>query len=166
MNEIEEEIERLYQKNINRYGSISQKLEIDAMRRYWQFLSEARKVLKEKLSIGLLSENSNVRELTNLLFKEQQSQDFNLSSTNPFSSQNGIYPLTIARDRYGGAYSGGEFIALNCHPYEAPEDIFGDDMVISDFFMKDPEELGKLRYGVGESPELAVQDLLAKLLSK
>lgn len=70
----------------------------------------------------------------------------------------GLYPLTIALDRYNGTYSGGIFTAWNLYPQDVPEEIDSDDVSCCVFF-----ENTKIIYGRGETPENAVIDLMNRL---
>lgn len=71
-----------------------------------------------------------------------------------------IYPIIIVRDRYHGAYSGGEWIAWN--EYKAPEGSQGDDAECMTFWddyngnIKDYP----LSVGRGDNPQEAYLDLL------
>ncbi len=47
-----------------------------------------------------------------------------------------IYPLTIITDRYGGIYSGGNFIALCCYPDEVPSEIIDTDLTCKKYWDK------------------------------
>lgn len=68
-----------------------------------------------------------------------------------------IYPLTIVRDRYGGTYSGGEWLAFNKDPYEISDEPFADDVTCMMFWDE------KRMIGVGETREFAITDLKRKL---
>jgi len=69
-----------------------------------------------------------------------------------------IYPLTIVRDRYGGAYSGGEWLAYNKHPWDIEDgDEFSDDVSCRMFWDAGHE------IGVGHTKQEAVNDLKQKL---
>lgn len=68
-----------------------------------------------------------------------------------------IYPLTIIRDRYNGTYSGGKYVAFNAQPCDIPDEVYGGDMDCSNFW----EEVD-IPYGIGETPEKAVLDLISK----
>ena len=72
-----------------------------------------------------------------------------------------IYPLTIVRDRYTGAYSGGKFIAWPAEPYQIAEDPQADDTTCMLFWIWVEEN--KIPYGRGETPEEAVRDLQQRL---
>lgn len=69
-----------------------------------------------------------------------------------------VYPCTIVRDRYSGTYSGGEWTAWNLDPEDLPEGLGGSD----------PEEMHlfsdkSLIYGIGQTPDLACDDLVIKV---
>ena len=77
-----------------------------------------------------------------------------------------IYPLTIMRDRYGGVYSEGQFLAFNDYFHHLPKDIAGSDGDCLTFWLA--FEQGKsLNYfnqpifcGKGSSPTKALNNLL------
>ena len=77
-----------------------------------------------------------------------------------------IYPLTIMRDRYGGIYSEGEFLAFNDYFHHLPKDIAGNDGACISFWTNFSQ--GKsLNYfnkpvfcGFGSSPVKALNNLL------
>lgn len=92
-----------------------------------------------------------------------------------------IYPLTICKDRYTGTYSGGEWTAWNCDPDDVPVDICLDDVACAEFWGKAKKALDDAcrdhtfisgngiwlteqvpLFGVGESAEAAVQDLVMR----
>lgn len=73
-----------------------------------------------------------------------------------------IYPLTITSDRYGGAYSGGEYIAWNLYAFEVPEDPFLDDVTCMEFWYSNDEK----NCAVGETIEEAVENLRKKMENK
>ena len=72
-----------------------------------------------------------------------------------------IYPLTITKDRYTGAYSHGEYLAWNLRIWDIPRDPFEDDVTCMMFW-----EMNKLLVGIGATPETAVNDLKNKLYRK
>lgn len=74
---------------------------------------------------------------------------------------NKIYPLTIIRDRYNGAYSGGKYLAFNLNLNEIPLEIEGNDSDCMNFFYDN-----KLIIGKGHTIEEAVNDLIEKLEGK
>lgn len=65
-----------------------------------------------------------------------------------------IYPLTIKKDRYGGTYSHGEYLAWKLDIWEVPRDPFEDDVTCMMFW-----EMNKIPVGRGETPEAAISDL-------
>ena len=67
-----------------------------------------------------------------------------------------IYPLCIVLDRYNGTYSGGKYTAWN--RYSAPDEVWWDDNGCFEFF-----DTTDIPYGVGNTPEEAVEDLKTKL---
>ena len=77
-----------------------------------------------------------------------------------------VYPLTITKDRYGGMYSGGLYLAFKLTPYEIPDQVWGTDMNCGHFW--DLEEAGLLTItvGKGNTPDLAMFDLYEKLKAK
>lgn len=72
-----------------------------------------------------------------------------------------IYPLTIVRDRYTGAYSGGEFIAWPMEYFQIPEDPQADDTACMLFWIW--AEGNSIPYGRGKTPEEALRDLQERL---
>lgn len=65
--------------------------------------------------------------------------------------------IAIERDRYGGTYSGARWIAWG--DIESPDESQSDDTSCYDFWHGDPRaELA----GKGDTPQLALADLLAK----
>ena len=69
-----------------------------------------------------------------------------------------VYPLTILRDRYGGAYSGGAYLAWNRHPDELPSGFDADDLDCLDFWATNV-----IPVGFGATPNDAVIDLERRL---
>ena len=69
-----------------------------------------------------------------------------------------IYPLTITRDRYCGAYSGGYFTAWNMDYYEIPTEPEEDDVSCMMFWYTTDIVVGR-----GETPQEAVDDLTRRL---
>ncbi len=67
-----------------------------------------------------------------------------------------VYPLTIVSDRYSGTYSGGKYTAWNLR--SAPDEVWYDDVTCATFFSSTD-----IPYGVGNTPEEAVEDLKGKL---
>lgn len=76
------------------------------------------------------------------------------------SLRNGrIWPVTITRARYGATYSGAQWHAWGCYPWEIPQDAYGSDPTCasfwglslspdeeSDVWDKDEEDVGLLDY--------------------
>jgi hypothetical protein len=75
---------------------------------------------------------------------------------NLFESE--IYPLTITKDRYTGAYSEGEFLAWNLDADEVPDDIYSDDCGCYNFWKKNEIPVGK-----GQTIREAILDLYVQL---
>lgn len=73
-------------------------------------------------------------------------------------SINEIFPMTIVYDRYGGAYSGGVYTAWNKDFWDIPEEVDGCDPECSLFWLQCEEIVG-----VGNTPNLAAEDLMYKL---
>lgn len=70
-----------------------------------------------------------------------------------------LWPCTIIRDRYSGTYSGGAWVAFPLDYDAIPAAVSGDDLSCGTFWGEyDPED-----YGVGDSPEVALQDLVRKM---
>lgn len=72
-----------------------------------------------------------------------------------------IYPVTIVSDRYGGTYSGGQYTAWLCDPWDVPSEIDEGDVGCSQFWCNCKEIVGK-----GATPMLALEDLRTKLNEK
>ena len=70
-----------------------------------------------------------------------------------------IYPLTITADRYGGAYSGGNFTAWNLEPCEVPKEPFKSDVVCNTFWHSNKNII----CGKGDTPEEAAANLYVLL---
>lgn len=68
-----------------------------------------------------------------------------------------IYPCTIIRDRYGGVYSGGEWLAWPLPEDEVPEGPSDSDVACANFWGLSMEAVGR-----GINPSDAYQDLLAR----
>ena len=75
--------------------------------------------------------------------------------------ENEIYPLTVVSDRYGGTYSGGNFIAWNLDFDEIPNEINGDDVSCHGFWLDNEIPVGK-----GSTIHEAIYDLYIHLLYK
>lgn len=71
------------------------------------------------------------------------------------------YPLCIIYDRYNGTYSGGKWVALNCTPDAIPLNIAADDVSCAAIWalLKRRRDEGDILYGVGDTPEDAINDL-------
>lgn len=80
-----------------------------------------------------------------------------------------IYPLTITKDRYGGKYSGGKWIAWHLYACDVPKWRYFDDALDNFSFWKnvksDVNDDVSSNYivGVGDTIEEAIQDLEKKL---
>lgn len=70
-----------------------------------------------------------------------------------------IWPVTIAADRYGGAYSGGSWLAFPLHPSAVPDGPFGGDVVANRWWA----ELRDMPVGRGDTPDQAYDDLARRL---
>jgi len=81
------------------------------------------------------------------------------------------YPFTLIMDRYGGTYSGGNFLAINQFYDEIDTSIGGCDSEEMIFWkeFKQGEPIGflgdKMYIGKGITPQKAIEDLL-KLLNR
>ena len=73
-----------------------------------------------------------------------------------------IYPLTIVRDRYTGAYSGGEYTAWNLDFYEIPMDIALSDVCCMEFWDNEENQKNYI-VGKGRTVSEALADLYIKL---
>ena len=73
---------------------------------------------------------------------------------------NEIYPVTIVMDRYGGTYSGGEWLAFNCNPEKLPSGFDEDDLSCDEFWRHN-----RLKIGVGSTPNDALLHLKVQFLS-
>jgi hypothetical protein len=69
------------------------------------------------------------------------------------------YPTTIVRDRYSGLFSGGKYVAFPSSFDELDPAIGGDDGDCAAYWA----EADQSPYGVGETPQEAVQHLKEKL---
>lgn len=69
-----------------------------------------------------------------------------------------IYPLTITSDRYGGAYSGGDFLAWKLLPENIPTEPWEDDVTCYEFWHDTDIICGR-----GKTPEEAVANLYIML---
>ncbi len=83
-----------------------------------------------------------------------------------------IYPVTIIKSRYSGAYEGGKWVAFNEDAYsDLMHEALGDDMACADFFrdidnpkvdMKNVYDQ-KIYCGRGNTPQEAYDDLVSKI---
>lgn len=71
-----------------------------------------------------------------------------------------IYPVTIVRDRYGGTYSGAEWLALQADNTQVPDEIGSDDGDEMIFWREHKDE--ELPIGKGKTPNEALEDLIVK----
>lgn len=69
-----------------------------------------------------------------------------------------VYPLTIIKDRYSGAYSGGVYVAYPCEFYDVDEAVAGNDVECMAFW---GEFCGVV--GLGNSYSEAFSDLVVKM---
>lgn len=79
----------------------------------------------------------------------------------PSPSMDIPYPLCIIYDRYNGTYSGGKWVAFNCTHDDIPLNISADDVTCAEAWasLKRHRNEGKFLYGVGNTPEEAIDDL-------
>ena len=82
----------------------------------------------------------------------------NMESVNTWLSRQ--YPLTIIRDRYNGIYSGNDWIAFPLRIDEIPTAVNSYDEECVAFWGNYAEP-----YGLGDTPDAAFSDLLAKIAS-
>lgn len=68
------------------------------------------------------------------------------------------WPVTIISDRYHGCYSGASWLAFPLDFDEIPEDVNDEDLPCQDFWDNYDEPIG-----LGETPEDALADLIAKM---
>lgn len=72
------------------------------------------------------------------------------------SAESRLWPIVVFQSRYSGVYESGDWFALaNCE--SIPDGPWGDDDECLDWFIAN----GKI-VGVGDTPDDAVSDLLAK----
>jgi hypothetical protein len=69
------------------------------------------------------------------------------------------WPSTLVRDRYGGVYSGGQWIAWPLLPADVPVATSGDDVPCLHFWRD--AALGDTPVGKGSTPESALKALEA-----
>ena len=79
----------------------------------------------------------------------------------PSLSTDTPYPLCIIYDRYNGTYSGGKWVAFNCTHDDIPINITADDVTCGEAWssLRRRRNEGKILYGVGNTPEAAINDL-------
>lgn len=73
------------------------------------------------------------------------------------------YPTTIINDRYGGTYSGGQWLAFPLDYYDVPEEIDGEDIECMMFWDNVPDDI---IIGKGESALAALCDLTEKIIDR
>lgn len=72
------------------------------------------------------------------------------------SAESRLWPIVVFQSRYSGVYEGGDWFALaNCE--SIPDGPWEDDDECLDWFVKNEKIVG-----VGDTPDDAVSDLLAK----
>lgn len=73
-----------------------------------------------------------------------------------------LYPLCVLKDRYGGVYSGGKWTAWISGIDWVPEGIFGDDVECAICWdnLRNERKAGKILFGVGNSVDEALRELL------
>lgn len=76
-----------------------------------------------------------------------------------------IYPLTIVSDRYGGTYSGANFLAFNLPYFDIPDEIGGSDPDEMDFW-DISKTCDEYTIGKGHTAQHAFDDLYNKLNQK
>lgn len=78
----------------------------------------------------------------------------------------GVYPLCVIKDRYGGVYSGGEYTAWSCGTAYIPDGVFEDDITCGRTWgaLKEARDKGEFVYGVGKTPEEALRDLAKTII--
>ena len=70
-----------------------------------------------------------------------------------------VRPVTITPDRYGGAYSGGAWLAFPLEMSAVPDGPFEGDMSAAEWW----DEVGDMPVGRGDSPDKAFHDLVRRL---
>lgn len=68
------------------------------------------------------------------------------------------WPTTILRDRYGGVYSGGDWIAFPLAPWDIPKAVEAEDVACREFWRCRSSE-DPCPVGVGSTPEDALERL-------
>lgn len=76
-----------------------------------------------------------------------------------------VYPLTIVADRYGGTYSGAQYLAFNLFAGDQPYEVGGDDTDEMMFWDEKNGDCKRYKIGKGATPDEALADL-ARLLSE
>ena len=73
-----------------------------------------------------------------------------------------FYPLCVLKDRYGGAYSNGEWTAWIDGIDYIPEGVFSDDVECLSTWreLQERRKEGKAIYGTGNTPEEALRDIV------
>lgn len=76
------------------------------------------------------------------------------------------YPLCVIKDRYCGTYSGGEYTAWRCGIGYIPDGVFEDDVECATTWskLKARRNKGEFLYGVGETPDEALNDLAKTII--
>lgn len=69
------------------------------------------------------------------------------------------YPVTIIVDRYGGTYSGGDWVALPCYYHQIPDDGPDGDDISCMYFWKEYDGF----CGLGRTPQEAFDNLVANV---
>jgi hypothetical protein len=70
-----------------------------------------------------------------------------------------IDPATIIPDRYGGVYSGGQWLAFPLEPYDVPDEPSGDDITAVSWW----DQARDIPVGRGDTPDHAHADLVRRL---
>ena len=68
------------------------------------------------------------------------------------------YPCTILKDRYGGTYSGGKWVAFNLYEYDLPDGWNSSDCECCEFWIHYNKP-----FGLGDTPDSAYKNLIEKL---
>lgn len=93
--------------------------------------------------------NINLIDTMLTFINEEKSQNANIDA---------IYPLTIIKDRYDGAYSKCKYLAFNKEYYEVSKDVSDDDSKCIEFWSSYSDIVGK-----GNSPKEAVENLVESI---
>ena len=70
-----------------------------------------------------------------------------------------VSPVAIVPDRYGGTYSGGEWLAFPCEPWEVPLGPFSDVLEAATWW----GDADAVPIGLGPTPDAAYADLFRRL---